>query len=71
MAKRVDFLIFSPYTHVQNENNGKQLMITCFIYDVFQLKVMLLYVDVNIDLVFCSQKKKEKLKAQNQNFDNV
>ena len=28
--------------------------ITCFIYDVFQLKVMLLYVDVNIDLVFCS-----------------
>lgn len=28
--------------------------ITCFIYDIFQLKVMLLYVDVNIDLVFCS-----------------
>lgn len=28
--------------------------ITCFIYDVFQLEVMLLYVDVNIDLVFCS-----------------
>ena len=28
--------------------------ITCFIYDIFQLKVMLLYVDVNIDLVFCN-----------------
>lgn len=48
---------------------GKQLMITCFIYDVFQLKVMLLYVDVNIDLVFCSQKKKKrKIKGPKSEF---
>ena len=41
-------------TRIQKKLSCQTVDITCFIYDIFQLKVMLLYVDVNIDLVFCS-----------------